>query len=242
MSRPSRRTLTRTANFIIVLLVAIGVGFVVFGSLTGSPLLRRNVAVPDLRGVPTDDAMRILTDSRLRGRVADAVPDTSIAAGRVTSQEPAAGTRARRDAMVNLTVSAGSIYANVPDVAGLSVEKARDAIHRAGLVPGRVDTVSDSMAFAMVIGTSPAAGATARRASTVAIRVSAGQPNIAVPELDGLTLAEATERIENAGLVVGLVRRTDQGRPGVIQGQRPAPGATVTRGAKVEIIISEERP
>ncbi len=242
MSQPSRRTIARTANFAIVLLVAVGVGYVVLAGLTGSPLLRQNVEVPDLRGMQPDEALQLLTERHLRGRVADELPDTAVAAGMVTTQEPLARTKARRGAMVNLTVSVGPVFATVPDVTDLTVERARAAIVGAGLLPGRIDTVADSMSFGMVISTSPAAGWTVRRGSAIAIAVSAGEADIAVPQLDGMTLVEATARLDSAGLIVGLVRRTDQGRPGVVQGQRPVAGAMLTRGGKVELIISEDIP
>ncbi len=242
MSRPSRRTIVRTANFVLVLLVTVGVGYVVLSGLTGSPLLRRNVEVPALRGMKPDDALQLLTERHLRGKVADEVPDTSVTVGMITTQEPLAGTKARRGAMVNLTVSVGPAFATVPDVSDFTVERARAAIVSAGLVPGRVDTVADSMSFGMVIGTSPTGGSTVRRGSGIAITVSAGQADIAVPQLDGMTLVEATARLDSAGLIVGLVRRTDQGRPGLVQGQRPSAGAMLTRGGKVELIISEAIP
>ncbi|MEO5825247.1 MAG: PASTA domain-containing protein [Gemmatimonadales bacterium] len=242
MSRPSRRTIVRTANFALVVLVAAGVGYVVLASLTGSPLLRRNVEVPDLRGMKPVEALQFLSEQHLRGRVADEIPDTAMAAGMITTQEPLGGSKARRGTMVNLTVSAGPVIATVPDVTEFTVERARAAILSAGLSPGRIDTVADTMSLGMIISTSPAAGWTVRRGSSIAITVSAGQADIAVPQLDGMTLIEATARLDSAGLVVGLVRRTDQGRPGVVQGQRPAAGAMLTRGGKVELIISEEIP
>jgi serine/threonine-protein kinase len=242
MSRPSRRTIVRTANFVLVLLVTVGVGYVVLSGLTGSPLLRRSVEVPTLRGMKPDDALQLLTERNLRGRVADEVPDTTMATGMITSQEPLAGTKARRGAMVNLTVSVGPVFATVPDVADFTVERARAAIVNAGLVPGRIDKVVDSISFGMIISTSPTAGSTVRRGSPIALTVSAGEADIAVPQLDGMTLVEATARVNSAGLVVGLVRRTDQGRPGMVQGQRPVAGTMLTRGSKVELIISEDIP
>lgn len=242
MSRPSRRTIVRTANFAIVVVVATGVGYVVLEGLTGSPLLQRKVEVPALRGMSTDDALQLLAERHLRGKVADQVPDTSVTVGMITTQEPLAGTKARRGAMVNFLVSVGPVFAAVPEVAHFTVERATAAIINAGLLPGRVDTAVDSTSFGMVIGTSPAAGATARRGSAVAIIVSAGEAVIAVPQLDGLTLAAARALLDSAGLTVGLVRRTDQGRPGVVQGQRPIAGSMLTRGARVELIIREETP
>lgn len=242
MSRPSRRTIARAANFVLVLLVAGGVGYVVLSGLTGSPLLRRNVEVPSLRGMSPDDALQLVSQRHLRGRVADAMPDTAVAAGKISTQEPIAGTKARRGTMINLTVSEGPVLSMVPDVAALTLDRARSAIMGAGMVAGRIDTVVDSTAFGMVVGTSPAAGTHVRRGSVIAVTVSAGEAVITVPQLDGLTLAEATARLGSAGLIVGLVRRTDQGRPGTVRGQRPVAGAMLTRGSKVELIISEELP
>jgi beta-lactam-binding protein with PASTA domain/predicted Ser/Thr protein kinase len=63
---------------------------------------------------------------------------------------------------------------------------------------------------------------------------------VAVPDLTGLTRAEAEERLERAGLVVGDItrRRTDRVPPGQVLEQAPLPDRQVEEGSAVDLVLS----
>src|SRR5262249_4350117 len=94
----------------------------------------------------------------------------------------------------------------VPNVVGLTQAAASTALVNAGLVVGTVTQQSSTTVPAgSVISQLPAAGAQADSGSAVDLVVSSGPPQVAVPNVVGLTQTAATTAITNAGLVVGTI-------------------------------------
>ncbi len=78
--------------------------------------------------------------------------------------------------------------------------------------------------------------------SGVILFVSVGAPTISVPDLTGLSIDEAREVLEQAGLVLGSTRtRRVDGRPaGTVVEQVPAAGTLSSAGAAVGIVLVRE--
>lgn len=105
-----------------------------------------------------------------------AVVDTDAAgdAGKVVAQDPAAGTKFDRNGAVRLSVSTGNL--TVPEVAGATLEEAKQRIAAAGLAVGRVDEVfSDHYASGMVTGSSPKSGSALKSGTEVVLTLAAGR-------------------------------------------------------------------
>ena len=96
----------------------------------------------------------------------------------------------------------------------------------------RADDYSDSVPAGQVAGTNPARGTSVARGSTVTVVVSQGQP--AVPELRGLSVADATAKLEAAGLEKGGVYGPPGGKVFLTT---PGTGSKVKRGASVSLFI-----
>jgi membrane peptidoglycan carboxypeptidase len=88
-------------------------------------------------------------------------------------------------------------FTRVPEVAGLPLEDARDAVFDAHLVPD-VEEVESSEAEGTVLGTEPAVGEEADEGATVLVRVSAGMTGLVVPDVTGSNVEDALDRIEAA--------------------------------------------
>jgi beta-lactam-binding protein with PASTA domain len=65
---------------------------------------------------------------------------------------------------------------------------------------------------------------------------------VPVPDLAGLTVAAARERLASAGLRVGALDQRLEGKAGTILAQRPAPGELVTRESGVDLTVSGALP
>jgi penicillin-binding protein 1A len=133
----------------------------------------------------------------------------------------------------------------VPSVVGLDVESAKTALSQANLIPWEVPFNSLSPA-GTVLGQSVAAGATVEQGVTVYMNVSTGVvPTVTLPQrLIGMTQADAIYNIQlladeaQATLNVSVQQVEGQGRPGVVIGMNPAPGATVGSGATITLFVS----
>src|SRR5690606_30812604 len=98
------------------------------------------------------------------------------------------------------------------------------------LVPVRGEAFSDTVEAGRVIGLQPAEGTQVPRDSDVEVVVSKGPDLVTIPEVDGLDLDEAIDRLEAAGFVVEDVEGPPRGRP--FETDPPA-GTKAKRGSAV---------
>lgn len=88
--------------------------------------------------------------------------------------------------------------------------------------------------------TRPAAGSVLTPGGAVTVIVSRGAPTIGVPDLLGLTQADARTRLELEGLRLGTVtrQRTADAAPGTVVAQRPGAGTLAASGTIVDIVVA----
>jgi serine/threonine-protein kinase len=156
--------------------------------------------------------------------------------GLVISFDPPAGTDLKRDQVVTMLVSAGRAPVAVPDVVGQSPEQAQSNLEKLGFTvkrteDGRSDQVD--VGEVMSMNPNPAAGPVAY-GSTVTIRVSAGVPQVKVPDVTGKKGTEAKKMLEELGLVVEAQKFF--GNHVVVQD--PPAGQTVDKGSTVKILLN----
>ncbi|MEM7140406.1 MAG: PASTA domain-containing protein [Actinomycetota bacterium] len=95
----------------------------------------------------------------------------------------------------------GAEPVTVPSVIGLAEEEARSALASLGYV---VDVVAEPNAqtAGMVVRQDPVPGTTLALDEPVTIYVSSGSERVVVPDLEGLTLVEAAELLEELGFAI----------------------------------------
>jgi serine/threonine-protein kinase len=100
----------------------------------------------------------------------------------------------------------------------------------------RVDEFSDTVADTLVISSSPAAGQSAAKGSTVTVTVSKGKKPVTIPaSIVGKSVAEASSILTGLGLTVSGVT----GNPTrAVTGSTPAVGTQVKSGAAVSLVTS----
>jgi eukaryotic-like serine/threonine-protein kinase len=128
------------------------------------------VTVPDVTGLTRDSADSRLRDEGLDVAVEEAESD--VPEGDVISQSPGAGAKVTRGTTVTITVSTGRPKIDVPDVVGLSEERATAQLSGAGLTPVRQErTVTDPAQDGVVIEQRPGGGAEVDQGRQVVIVV-----------------------------------------------------------------------
>ncbi|HPO15005.1 MAG TPA: PASTA domain-containing protein [Candidatus Hydrogenedentes bacterium] len=221
-------------------------------SLTLSGIMDRNreliaiftpstVTVPDLSGKTADQAASILAVLGLSlGEVSQEYSDT-IPVDYVISQTPEAGVIVAYGSTVDIVVSLGHCYTQVPNLGGLTQEEAESALESASLILGTVtQEYNDFVPEGQIIEQNPVYGLVILCDSPVNIVISLGHCYAQVPALIGLTQAEAQTALEAASLVLGTVTQeySDLAPEGQIIGQTPAQDSTVSCGDPVNIVIS----
>ena len=162
------------------------------------------------------------------------------------SQNPSASTPVNVGSAVALVVSSGPPQVAVPNVVGLTQAAAAIGDHAAG-PHGRhhYDVVRAlTVPAGSVISQNPSAATPVNVGSAVALVVSSGPPQVAVPNVVGLTQTAATSAITAAGLTVGTVTTVDEhdGAAGSVISQNPSAATQVNVGSAVALVVSSGPP
>ncbi|HOT23586.1 MAG TPA: PASTA domain-containing protein [Thermoleophilia bacterium] len=130
---------------------------------------------------------------------------------------------------------------SVPSVTGMTLDQARQTLADAGLEVGSVtpDASATTAPQGTVLSQDPTAGEKVDEGSAVAL-VIAGAGVVVVPDLKGLSRADAEAAITAAGLVLDSVLQdySDEVPAGSVVEQSPAAGTTVPYGTAVVITVS----
>lgn len=131
----------------------------------------------------------------------------------------------------------------VPDVAGMTDQRANAELEKNDLLAIFVDEASPDVAVGNVIRTDPAAGESVSPGQQVRVYVSTGQKTATVPVLEGLSRDAATGALQNVGLKLGTVR--EQNDPGMAAGTvisaDQAAGTEVAVGTAVNLVVASGR-
>jgi beta-lactam-binding protein with PASTA domain len=130
----------------------------------------------------------------------------------------------------------------VPDLAGRTLEEARQLLEQAGLKAGEITQVAVDSVAGKVVGQGMPAGTNLPAGSAVDLQVSAGSAAaptvIQMPDLVGRTLADATATL--SALKLRIVKVDSQATPngrGTILRQLPAAGGQVADTAGITLVM-----
>ena len=201
------------------------------------------VRVPSVRNTQLELAIRELEKQGLKV-TADQQPSGSVKKGFAIGTSPEEGTEVERGSRVRLFVSSGPAKISVPDVVGLSREAAETRLTREGFDPDVEKRQSDQPEDE-VISQSPVAGTRLDDGARVTITISEGRKQVNVPNVIGLTEADARRVLGGDGLGVTVRRRTtdNEDEDGQVLDQRPGVGAEVDEGRSVIVFVGRfEQP
>ena len=235
LSEESRRNLMIMAiGLVILMLFSIGgLGVWYFGKGPGG-----QATVPDVVGMSQADAEAKVRKANLDPDVKMAF-DRTVPEGKVISTDPPKGKRMSRGSQVTVMVSKGPDYVELPDIAGMSVAGATDALTKEGLVvaPTTTEDYHDSVERGAVMGiTLP--GDKAIRGDTVTIVVSKGPAPVTVPYVVGMGETEAAEALAEVGLKMSSTDSPSDRPVGEVLSQSPEDGVEAHRGDTIEVTVS----
>jgi serine/threonine-protein kinase len=127
----------------------------------------------------------------------------------------------------------------VPDVRGQTEGAAVARLRRAGLTPVASQTTSATVASGLVASETPRGGSRAARGARVAIVVSSGPGDVAVPNVEGLSAAHALARLRAAGFKPSTKSQPSSTiTPGLAVGTDPPAGLVAVAGSAVSVLVS----
>ncbi|MCX4973001.1 Stk1 family PASTA domain-containing Ser/Thr kinase [Streptomyces sp. NBC_00620] len=245
--RPDRRR-QKKSNTSTILLVLAGVlvlvGAILIGKYVfpGDNAADTNVKVPALVGETKADATKLLTNSDLVvGTVTEQACEDQPK-GNICSQDPVADTKVDKSSTVNLVVSTGAPKVTVPDVTGLTFDKAESQLTDKGFKVEKKEEESDRPA-GVVTAQDPKGDTEQEKGTTITLTVAIEKKKSTVPDVTGKSCDEAKQQMTTNNLVGTCVEvETDDGNlvNKVIQ-TVPAANAQADPGSNVQIQIGKAK-
>lgn len=172
--------------------------------------------------------------------------DETVAAGIIMSQTPSAGVTRKllgknKFCTVEITVSMGKAFFNIPDLSGMPRRDALLLLRNAGVAVNIVTEHSDTMTGGSVISTLPPSGQRLYEGEQLTLRISLGKaiPMVKVPDLYGLNEVQAIALLKYHGLRVGEISySTADAEAGKVISQQYTAYSMLPEGGTVNITVS----
>jgi serine/threonine-protein kinase len=163
----------------------------------------------------------------------------------VVFQEPQPGSEIKKGRDVKIIISKGPKTVSMPNLIALSMQQANIILEENDMCQGKLArTYNGKIEKDGIIAQVPAAGAVVARGACIDLLVSKGaRPGaFKMPDLAGLTLADALQSIEKINLTIGQLKSAYQkSKPrNIIVEQEPVSGQRVIIGSPVSLLINRE--
>ena len=202
-------------------------------------LWQDRVTVPDVEGEPSAFAAqeRLEEEGLTVSPASKNEVRTDVEPGTVIGQTPGAGTEVDPGTVVTLLLARGARGTRVPDVKGLTPSEADQRLVAANLTLGNVAPKLDPKGT--IASQVPVPGRLRRRGTAVNVILAGTQ--VKVPDLDGLKIAKADQKLAEVGLKLGKQNpRPNPNRP--IVSQVPSAGEKRPTGTAVEVFLKQPKP
>lgn len=163
-----------------------------------------------------------------------------IPKGKIISSKPAGGGRIGSTGTVDVFISKGPERFTVPDLTGLDQASAEKSIKSNSLELGEESfEFSSQVPTGFVVRSTPAAGASVKRNTLIAIVISKGIQQITLSDYKGKISDQALNELNDAGFDVKQQFVYSEDLPaGVVISQTPGAG-NADKGSQVILIISK---
>lgn len=171
-----------------------------------------SIAVPDLVGLKMEKMERLLKESGLEYEIVDSLFESGKSPGTVIDQDPAAKSLVKKGRTIYLTVNAGKPpKVKMPNLLDVSFRQAEAILESFGLKVGHVtyepDLAKNAVLKQLFRGAPVQPGKDLYKGSAIDLVLGdgLGTSEVPVPDLTGLTKAEAVLVLQGASLVIGNV-------------------------------------
>ncbi|MBQ6092155.1 MAG: Stk1 family PASTA domain-containing Ser/Thr kinase, partial [Clostridia bacterium] len=238
MAREKRKRQRAVALLVGVLAAVLVLAFVVWKYVLPD---KNDLEVPNLVSYNFKEEVMNNDDYKDFRFICETDERSTAAAGTIVRQDPTAGKRIERGGTITLYIAVGVEEIRVPDVYGYMYDTA-SSILKAANFKVKIEKEPSTKDAGTVLRTDPARDEKVEEGSTITLYVaSAGELEpVEVPSLIGLTVDEAKEKLEDAGLALDSARteyRASSQDRGVIIGHESL-GEKVAPGTKIAVYVS----
>ncbi|WP_427894603.1 Stk1 family PASTA domain-containing Ser/Thr kinase [Kribbella sp. GL6] len=231
---PPRRRSRGPIALLVILALAIGIGTAAwyYG-------IHRYTTTPSLVGMAPAAAEAAAAKAGLKTTQDNQDFSEDVPKGDVMKTDPAPGDRILKHGDIGLTISKGPERYRVPQLVGLQLDAAQQALSSVKLVTGQVDEqYNETVPQGRVIAISPKFNTVVKPGTAVNFAVSKGKRPIGVPDLTGKSYRDANKALKKLGFVVTRTTKYDDKVPeGNVISQSPNSGTLFAKD-KVALVVS----
>ncbi len=206
-----------------------------------SMLVVPEVQVPELVGMSLDDAEEELISLGLSLTITGELHSDTVPEDHVISQEPAGGRSVRQERIIELVISKGADFIEVPDLVGRSELEARLLLSDVGLEMEVSHEFSEDVAVGYVIRQDPGKDFRLVKGDTVHLVLSEGKKPFSLRNFKGWSLDDTKEWLSLYGLVLRNLEEeySEEYGEGQVISQFPAAGEMIQSGDPVDLVLSK---
>lgn len=238
--QPKKQKKKRGRRFLmIILLVILGLGIlvaIVIGSLFGA----EDVTVPDVTGMPYEEAVETLENLSLIP-VEEEEYSSEVEEDHIIRQNPSPNSTVKERSEVTIYVSLGKETKVLDNYVGMSKDRVERLISNLNFEDVEWIEVESDESAGIVISQNPAEGEeVVIEETTLVLEYSRGVQTVTLDDLTGMSRTAAQSYLENAGLKVNISEQysDDVAKDRVIS-QSPDPFTEVELGSTVRLVISK---
>ena len=224
------------AVILLICLLAAGGAYYYFSSS------KPDIVVADVNGKPVAEAQKALVAQGFKVEVENKV-DPTVKPGLVLRMDPVAGIKRKEGATITLIVSGTEEMIDVPKVVGLKQEQAEKLLSDKKLRIEKIEYKWDKdKPEGIILSQSPVENSKLSDNGAVDIIINKKEEkNVAVPDLKGLTLAEARKKLEDLKLKLEVREEDSDKNKDTVIGMSPNANETITEGSTVILLVSNAK-
>lgn len=132
------------------------------------------------------------------------------------------------------------VTVQLADLSDKSVEEAKTYLQQNNLVADEEEVADNDIKEGNVVSTDPGPGTEVAEGETVVLKVSTGPEDVKIPDLKGMSEAQARQELEKVGLNAGsnIEENSPDKDKGTVLKTEPKKGSTVKAGSTVDLVLS----
>ena len=202
----------------------------------------REVAMPNLVGKSSADALAMLQGRGLQLKIVDRVY-SDLPENTITRQSPPPGERMKVSQNAHVVLSLGAQNTITPSLVGEPLRVARIQLLQAGLQLGEVTAYAAPAALSDTILQQTPSPGTRAASPRVDLLVAQGAlpASYIMPRIVGMTLPEAVQMLTSAGfnLTKTTIVPSSQWPENSIMQQTPDPGSRIMSDTPIEVVVAQ---
>jgi len=203
------------------------------------------ITIPSYEGLTIEESQSLAKQNKIQITVVDTVYSNDLSPNLILEQFPKAGKKVKKGRIVKVKITQWNEKISIPDLVGKTLRSAQIELDQLGV---EVDSVyyafNANFDKGLVSWQYPTPKDSLRKGFGIRLEVSQGSNPIdlvPVPDLPGLFLSEAVEKISESNLITGKIKfiKNERFLPKTVFNQNPPSNTKVERGTKIDLIINE---